>query len=44
LADNLRARAGGMDDPSTLLVEESDLLVDSLNVIARMIEAERRAP
>jgi hypothetical protein len=33
-----------MDDPSTLLVEESDLLVDSLNVIARMIEAERRAP
>jgi hypothetical protein len=38
MTDELRRRVTGMDDRSALLVAETDLLVDSINVISEVLE------
>jgi uncharacterized membrane protein YccC len=38
MTDELRGRVTGMDDRSALLVAETDLLVDSINVISEVLE------
>lgn len=38
MAEDLRARPGGLDNRAALLVAETDLLVDSVNTIAELLE------
>jgi uncharacterized membrane protein YccC len=38
MADRLQSRTNGMDDVGALLIEETDLLVDSLNTISDLLD------
>ncbi|HKH87479.1 MAG TPA: FUSC family protein, partial [Acidimicrobiales bacterium] len=44
MAERLRSRVTGMDDRTALLVEETDLLVDSLNMISEILERSAAEP